>query len=176
MKFDTYVLQYAYLGVKVMYKAIDVARHIVNYINCKDETVSNLKLQKLLYFVQGFYLALIDQPCFEDEIEAWDFGPVVPNVYREFKKYGSNSIPTIKRIYIPDRKYSKIQEYVDEIDGQDKAIIDRIIDSMSKYSTTSLVEITHKQSPWKNAYNPFQKHIRITNDKIKECFKEFVNE
>ena len=81
------------------YKAIDVARHIVNYTNEQGKTVSNLKLQKLLYFVQGFFLALLDRPCFSDEIEAWDFGPVVPVVYRNFKEFGSNSIPKVTTVY-----------------------------------------------------------------------------
>ena len=66
-----------------MHSALDVARYIINYSNKKDYHISNLKLQKLLYFTQAYYLAFTDshKPCFPERIEAWNFGPVVPEVY-----------------------------------------------------------------------------------------------
>ena len=155
------------------YKAIDVARHIVNYTNEQGKTVSNLKLQKLLYFVQGFFLALLDRPCFSDEIEAWDFGPVVPVVHRNFKEFGSNSIPKVTTVY--DCEKETFIEYIDSIDELDKRLINAITDNMSKYSATRLVEITHNQAPWKKVYKPYMNNI-ISTDSIKECFEEFVNE
>ncbi len=67
-----------------MYSAIDVARYIIWYCKRRRYSISNLKLQKILYFVQANFLVSIGTPCFEEEIEAWDFGPVVPEVYHEF--------------------------------------------------------------------------------------------
>ena len=49
------------------------------------DLISNLKLQKLLYYAQGFHLALYDQPLFPEAIEAWTHGPVVPDLYRHYK-------------------------------------------------------------------------------------------
>jgi uncharacterized phage-associated protein len=55
--------------------------------------VSNLKLQKLVYYAQGFFLAIFDRPLFEDRIEAWTHGPVVPALYHKYKNYGRCAIP-----------------------------------------------------------------------------------
>jgi uncharacterized phage-associated protein len=57
------------------------------------DLISNLKLQKLLYYAQGFHLALYDEPLFPEAIEAWTHGPVVPDLYRHYKKYGAGAIP-----------------------------------------------------------------------------------
>lgn len=56
------------------------------------DTISNLKMQKLLYYAQGHYLAIFDKVLFDDDIEAWKYGPVVKNVYDVFKVYGNLAI------------------------------------------------------------------------------------
>lgn len=80
-----------------MYHVLDVCRYIINYSNENDYGISNLKLQKILYFVQAFFLISSESknPCFVEKIEAWDLGPVVPEAYHEYKQYGSGDIPTI---------------------------------------------------------------------------------
>ena len=64
------------------YPVLAVANKILAYgaSATNGELVSNLKLQKLLYYVQGFHLAVFGEPLFEEEIEAWMYGPVVPSV------------------------------------------------------------------------------------------------
>ena len=67
---------------------------ITNYILSMSEEdvgdgISNLKLQKLLYYCQGTYLAIKGTPLFEHPIEAWEHGPVVPEVYHQYKEHGS---------------------------------------------------------------------------------------
>jgi len=78
-----------------MYSAINVAKYIIMRCNQQHKTISNLKLQKILYFVQAEFLVEKDSACFKEEIEAWDFGPVVPAVYHKYKVYGCASIPSI---------------------------------------------------------------------------------
>ena len=56
--------------------------------------ISNLKLQKLVYYAQGFYSAMFDKPLFNNTISAWIHGPVVEDLYHDYKQYGSNPIPT----------------------------------------------------------------------------------
>src|SRR5579872_7452323 len=82
-----------------MVKAIDVAQYFVSRTN-EDEgdLATNLQIQKLLYYAQGLSLAVYDQPIFNEEIQAWLHGPVVPEVYQEFKKYGSGPIPPLERL------------------------------------------------------------------------------
>lgn len=142
-----------------MYSAIIVAQYIIEHCNSIGKTISNLKLQKILYFVQAEFLVSKGEPCFREPIEAWDFGPVVPEVYHRYKVYGSASIPCIERqLYYP-------------FSENDRVMIDGIVDECAKYSASMLVEMTHRQAPWKNAYRPYAS-TEISNASIKAFFEE----
>lgn len=158
------------------YKVLDVCRHVINYSNEHDYGVSNLKLQKVLYFIQAYFLTKKKDhtPCFDGKIEAWDFGPVVPEAYLEYKQYGSGDIPTIESFIMFDKDNvwnSKRVKFEDTtISDDDKSIIDKIIDKFADYSATDLVSLTQKQLPWIDAYIPYQnKEIKIGS--IMEYFK-----
>lgn len=141
-----------------MNRALDVAKYIITHENKKQRVISNLRLQKLLYFVQAQFLSLKHEPCFCDRMEAWDFGPVVPNVYHEYKIYGSSNIPDFS-------------EEANVIDDDDRSFIDLMLETCGKYSTTQLVSISHHQRPWKDAYaQPFNNEI--TPDAISSYFLE----
>lgn len=161
-----------------MYKAMDVALYIINYLSSDNYSVSNLKLQKLLYFVQGFFLCIKNQPCFNEEIEAWDFGPVVPEVYHQYKFFGSNGIPVTDyyeyveydghdMISFKKRKLSEIS--FSEID---KNILNMVLNRLKSYSATALVNITHSQDPWKKVYLTGCKHLIITKESIQKYFED----
>lgn len=89
----------------MLYDVLDISRHIINYSDEKDYGVSNLKLQKLLYFVQAYFMLEKKDhaPCFHEKIEAWDFGPVVPEAYQEWAQYGSCDIPMIESYMVIDK-------------------------------------------------------------------------
>src|SRR5829696_6466136 len=78
------------------------------------DLISNLKLQKLVYYAQGFHLTTKGRPLFKENIEAWVHGPVVPELYHAFKDCGSSAIPAPKEldlvIYDADTK-----EILDEV-------------------------------------------------------------
>ena len=77
-----------------MMPAHDVAKYFVSLVDEEaGDSISNLKLQKLLYYAQGAHLALRDEPLFGEPIEAWTHGPVVPSVYRQYKQHGGEPIP-----------------------------------------------------------------------------------
>ena len=148
-----------------MYNALSVAHYIINYCNEQGRGISNLKLQKILYFVQAEFLVSTpnNRPCFKDRIEAWDFGPVIPNVYHQYKFFGSSIIPSgINDALAP---------YFEEISLDDQVMIDSIVDNASRYTTSQLVQITHNQAPWKNAYRRGFNN-EITNKAILDYFRE----
>ena len=155
--------------VASVYSAIDVAYHVINYSYNTSYGVSNLKLQKLLYFVQVYFLITEDRCCFRDDIEAWDFGPVVPTVYRAFCKYGGCTIPPVKNIPYPhpgffDVKY--VPYHDDAIREEDKDIIHSVVDKFRDYTATSLVALTQSQEPWIKAWNSKSRIIQL-NDLLK---------
>ena len=156
------------------YEARDVSHYIIVYSNNKDYGVSNLKLQKLLYFIQAYFLANDYPPCFYEKIEAWSFGPVVPEVYREYKQYGAMDIPTSDYYFKIDENNiwdSHRVYYKDIIAEQDKFIIREIVDRFADYAATDLVTITHEQRPWIEAFSK-GRNSEITTEAIKNYFKE----
>ncbi len=160
------------------YKALDIARYIINYSNDKEFGISNLKLQKLLYFVQAEFLAFTDEkkPCFEEEIEAWGFGPVVPCVYQEYKQFGSANIPTIDEYYDISDDWNIVKTRYDNsiISDKHKDIINGIIQGFAEYSAAALVNITHQQAPWLDVYEEGMNNV-ITKSSIRRYFEEDGN-
>lgn len=135
--------------------AVEVAEYIIGYANEQNYSVSNLKLQKILYFIQAQFLVTLGYPCFKDVIEAWDFGPVVRSVYNQYKRYGSANI------YLGNMS---LETKMNELE---KFNIQRVVDKCANFSANQLVEITHNQDPWKNAY---RRDGIIYNDEIRSYF------
>lgn len=100
------------------------------------EGITNLKLQKLVYYAQGFSLAIFGHPLFEEDIEAWAHGPVVPELYRNYKIYGSESIP-------PPSRFDDSC-----IDVDDASLLDEVYEVFGQYSAWKLRDMTHAEPPW----------------------------
>ena len=145
-----------------MYTAKEVAKYVICFCNSNNYAISNLKLQKILYFIQAEFLMDTQKPCFEDQIEAWDFGPVVPNVYFEYRIYGSCNIPCT----------TTLQIFTHTISQSARKLMDGIITQCAQYSASTLVDITHSQSPWIDAYNHPGHNNPITNDSIMNYFRQ----
>ncbi|AWI33728.1 Panacea domain-containing protein [Helicobacter apodemus] len=75
-------------------EAMEIAKYFLFLARNREagNTISNLKIQKMLYYAQGYSLCLFEKPLFSDRIEAWKHGPVVKTIYKQFKKYGLDSI------------------------------------------------------------------------------------
>lgn len=145
-----------------MYDVIDICRYMIVYCNIKNYAISNLKLQKLLYFIQAIFLCEEKRPCFDDEIEAWEFGPVVPRAYYEYRHCGGMSI-------FPD--YISFDGYDEnKISKKHRTHINIIIDEFSGFTASDLVEITHNQDPWIEAYQS------VNNIITKESLEKYFNE
>lgn len=150
-----------------MNNVLDVCRYIINYSNKRKYGISNLKLQKVLYFVQAFFLInkKNNEPCFTEPIEAWEFGPVVSTAYREYKRFGSTDIPTIDS-YIKVDPFNlwnlSIINFSEEcLSEEDRILIEDVVDQLSDFSATDLVKIKQNQNLWIESYS------RISNNEIK---------
>lgn len=117
--------------------ANQVANYILTFSQESGDCFTNLKLQKLLYYAQAWYLALYDEPLFDDEIEAWVHGPVVRSVYNEFKKFEAQPISIkVSKSNLP----AKVQKHLQEI-----------LKVFGGYSSYQLELMTHREAPWINA-------------------------
>lgn len=139
------------------YKALQVAQLLLlKAAESKQELMSNLKLQKMLYYEQGFHLAAFGTPLFDEEIEAWMYGPVVPSIYNEYAKYEANGIAPPKKI---DLKLTK----------NEATLFNNVFDVYNQYSATKLVEMTHNEPPWSNV--PPGRGKIISQKSMKEFFQ-----
>lgn len=139
-----------------MYDVQLIARYVIHRCTQNERPISNLKLQKILYFVQANFLVGMDKACFPDDIEAWNHGPVVPAVYFKYMIFGSTNMP------------DQGDDGFELITKQDKDHLDAIIDAAAKYSASWLEKITLRQKPWINAYKRNNKVIK--RSEIKEYF------
>lgn len=99
---------------------------------------TNLMLQKLVYFAQGYALGMLEHPLFGEEIEAWTYGPVVPKLYRQLKHYDSNPVTED----LPTR--GLITE-----DSPAAKVIHQVMDDLQGFSASQLIKLSHAEgSPW----------------------------
>jgi len=119
------------------------------------------------------FLVTYDRPAFLEDIVAWPYGTVVKESYDEFKKYGSMSIPKVDEFtYLSSESFDfKTKKFDDRIiNVEDRQRIDGVLNIMANKDVFELVEITHKQDPWKEAYKNGAGSI-IENEKIREYFR-----
>ena len=118
-----------------MAKAIDIAKYFVSLSDSEaGDTISNLKVQKLLYYAQGFSLVILDKPLFDEEILAWNHGPVVASVYHELKRFGSSEI--------------SFEDCSVELDEADKQLLNDVYEVYGQFSAWKLKDMTHNEAPW----------------------------
>ena len=141
------------------HNAIEIANRIVLLSNPEiGDLMTNLKLQKLLYYAQGFHLAIHNQPIFGEDIYAWQYGPVVKEVYHYFKKYGSEYIP------VEAADNANLTE-------QEEDLIFEVWDVYGQFSALKLMQLTHEEPPWSTT----EIDNIITHQKMKAYFLTQIN-
>lgn len=144
---------------KNIISAIDVANYFIKLANSKSENdLTNLKLQKILYLAQGTTLGKkgAESPLFFEPIEAWPLGPVIRDVYNTFSICGASPITLLD---IPARE----QNISSEIERD----LSTIWEEYGKYSAAYLVELTHRQAPWRDNFSSGSKKTIPVTDMAK---------
>jgi uncharacterized phage-associated protein len=144
-------------------KALDIAGYFVSLANNTPEhDLTNLKLQKLLYYAQGKYLVANNgNTLFDDKVEAWQYGPVINDVYHAFKQCGNFPVTVFDVSY-----------RVGALNDQTKEFINKIWREIGeKYSGSYLVTKTHANgTPWKRLYNESDRNIEIPTSMLRQYF------
>lgn len=145
--------------------AIDVAKYLLILVDREaGDAITQLKLQKLMYIAQGLHLALYDKPLFKEEIEAWQHGPVVRELYNEFKGYGTYPIPMPYKIDFKGFSL-KTQEFIYQIYSE-----------YGEHSSKYLYKWTHSHKIWQEAITGNSTNKFISKEKISKFFKDYVND
>lgn len=142
------------------YQAMTVAKWFVAWAEAEDADLSNLKLQKLLYYAQGHHLARTGKPLFRETIEAWSHGPVVPQVYRAFKEFGSADIR------LPDSDAFMW----DQIDAETTDLLISVWNTYGEFAAWRLRNMTHDEAPWKGNFKPHERNLEIPQQDMLNFF------
>jgi uncharacterized phage-associated protein len=122
-----------------MLSAQDVAKYFLTAISSDEgDFLTNLKLQKLLYYAQGFSMPLLGSPLFSEKIEAWTYGPAVSDVYDAYKQYGNGPLPLPQNL--------DFSNYNSEVRG----LLDEVYEVYGQYTNSVLKNLTKNEPPWKN--------------------------
>ena len=152
-------------------KATSMAEKIALYIVCTRENITNLFLQKMLYYVKGISIlfndgkSIIPEPC-----EAWKYGPVFTDVYEKYKKYKKDEIVL-----------SVSSDYVEQLlTEKEKRITDYVLNTFGIYNLWFLKDLTHCEEPWINARKGLDEgdacHNKMSDEVIKEYFIQMDKE
>lgn len=125
--------------------------------------LSNLKLQKILYLAHMVHLGEHHQPLVNERFEAWDYGPVSPELYRQVKTFGSGPIRNV------------FHGFSNPGDPSIRASLDDVYDQVGHLTAGQLVQITHRSGgAWDTHYVPGVLGVRIPNEAIREEYDERV--
>jgi len=158
------------------YRVESIANALINRAAVDGQKIEHLKLQKLLYYANGYYLAAQSAPLIDHTFEAWDYGPVVPALYRELRRFrakpitdplGDTDWDSGGKIPIPT--------------PVNAPVVDKVIDftwrTYGKYDGWQLSEMTHRpDSPWDQTRkaNPGIKDADIPRDLLEKHFKALI--
>jgi uncharacterized phage-associated protein len=109
------------------------------YEDGMEAEITNMKIQKLLYYSQCLHLALYDEPLFPEEIQAWRYGPVCPPAYRFYSDFEALQLP------IPSKNDLL------EIPHEQKKVLEEVWENFGSYNAYRLSSMTHEEFPWKKA-------------------------
>lgn len=144
-----------------MATASDIAKFIVGQFHSKGMPINNLKLQKLLYYSQAWHLALKDNALFNERIEAWIHGPVIPPVFQEYKSFRWSPIV--------------IEDVTVQLAQKTQAHVEEVLAQYGRFSSWDLERMTHNEDPWKIARGGLPADISCTNLITHDSMKKFYS-
>ena len=137
--------------------ALAIAGHLLSGCAERGHAVAHLKLQKLLYYAQGTALSLYRRPLFDDPIEAWEQGPIVPSIHRAYGGHGRSPIPAP----LPCDG---------ELDRWAAGVLSRVIEHYGWMNPWALRQQVHLEQPWWEAWRSPNPCAEIRHEAMRECF------
>jgi uncharacterized phage-associated protein len=148
-----------------MYNCFDIAKKLLNLAKSDAIHMDTMKLLKLTYIAHGYNLGFKGKPLFENAVQAWKYGPVIPELYHVTKRFGGKSVdPAIVELYSEN-----------ELNENDDKFLTIIWNAYKKYNGLQLSSKTHEEgTPWDKVYNQVHYNV-IDNTIIEEYYKELIN-
>lgn len=129
----------------MLFSPKSIANYFLDLAKANGESISPMKLQKLVYYAHGWYAGYTGKPLINEAIEAWQYGPVIPSLYHEFKRFGASSI-TCKAT---DFENFELREVSPPEDVDIRKFLENVWSSYGHITGIRLSEMTHAAgSPW----------------------------
>lgn len=152
--------------VTMTYSVLSIADEILRIAKSKGHSLKPLKLMKLTYISFGWHLAIKKRPLFSEDIEAWKYGPVMPDLYRATKKFGRNSIPM-----------NLIEDEGFATDIKTREFLEDVYEKYGSKSGIYLSNLTHKSgTPWHKVFRPNTFNIDIPHNLIENHYKNELSD
>lgn len=140
-----------------------------------------LKLQKLIYYCHAWCLALVGEPLLKDDIQAWPYGPVVSDIYHEFKIFGNQPVAiSAKELAIENGELNMVEPLIPKEDTETASLVRTVLERYGRLTPIQLANITHQDGePWKviadQHPDSLPKNIVIPNELITDCFRRLLS-
>lgn len=142
-----------------MHDSRSIANRFIEIAGERGNTLTPMQLLKLVYIAHGWMLGLYGVPLIRNHIQAWKFGPVIPDLYHAVKRYKDG--PVVEKILVPD----------EQLVAAEKDLIQQVYDIYGDISGVGLSNLTHqKGTPWHRVYIDGVSRIPIPNDIIQEHY------
>lgn len=158
------------------YSAKAIANYFLDLAKSKRQTLTPMKLQKLIYFAHGWHLAMYGEPLIDEQVQAWDYGPVIHSIYTEFREFGAGPIED-RATDLDVALMALVTPAVHPNDKRTIQFLNRIWEVYGKYSAIQLSNLTHTPgAPWQEARKQAQslRSVAISNDLIGKYFRAKV--
>lgn len=156
------------------YDVRSVANLILDYAERQNAEVTNITINKIVFFLHAWYLAKTGNPLVTAKIEAWDYGPVFRELYWEFKGFGKDKISSKATRRNPTTTEKEI--CTEPFSEADLAFLKPLLDKYLKLSASKLVELSHVAGgPWDRVYNhqgESNPGMRISDEIIRDFFEK----
>lgn len=154
-------------------RSIDAANLIIQVAQENNLKITNLKLQKLLYYANAYSLKTFDTPLIDGTFERWSYGPVERTVYDTFKSNGSDVITGPAPKFNPESFEITKWKEPDNISDDEKNSIQLIVEHLGRINAFDLVDKTHEELLWSKYEHQIAHQMapNYKNDEIKDYFK-----
>ena len=149
-----------------MHALLAVADEILRLAKRRGLSLTPMQLMKLTYMSFGWFMANRGERLFPERIEAWKYGPVMPDLYRATKAWGRNPIPL-----------DHISDELGAVDADTSSFLSQVVDKYGHLSGIALSNLTHNAgTPWHQVFSPGVMGIEIPEAVIAEHYREILNE
>jgi uncharacterized phage-associated protein len=134
------------------YDVRDIANYVLDFADRAGRPVSNVAINKIVYFCHEQYLLETGAQLVDAKIEAWEYGPVFRELYSEFKKFGAGKITERARKFDFRARQLSVAAY--SLEAVDRSLLDSWIERLLRLSPGQLIDLAHVPGgPWDTVFH-----------------------